>query len=202
MGRHWNRTSPLGKCQKRHKRPPVRRLAEPCCRTISPPTAPGWQCRSWRVTWPAGQRGLVWVSRSWPPRPSDDGSSPWPAGSAVRHAASPCICHSASLGKPSSVAPWPGCEPSHSRPEGLPATDPTTPKTRTTRSAGVPCCVFSRHPAHRSSRRRPQGPCPATEDRPPTSNLSQWSPGHLPCSFLTPFRCPHSIHPCPSVDSG
>ena len=53
------------------------------------------------------------------------------------------------------------------------------------RSAGVPCCVFSRHAAHRSSRRRPQGPCPATEDRPPTSNLSQWNPGHLPCSSLS-----------------
>ena len=30
------------------------------------------------------------------------------------------------------------------------------------------------------------------------------TPGHLPCSSLTPppFRCPHAVHPCPSVDSG
>ena len=29
------------------------------------------------------------------------------------------------------------------------------------------------------------------------------TPGHLPCSSLThPFRCPHAVHRCPSVDSG
>ena len=67
-----------------------------------------------------------------PPRPSDDGSSPWPDGSPDRHAASPCICHSAGPGKPSSVASWPGCEPFHSRPDGQPATEPTSPQTRTT----------------------------------------------------------------------
>ena len=27
-------------------------------------------------------------------------------------------------------------------------------------------------------------------------------PGHLPRSCLTPFRCLHAVHPCPSVDSG
>ena len=47
-----------------------------------------------------------------------DGSSPWPDGSPARHAASPCICHSAGLGKPSSVAPWHGCERFHSQPDG------------------------------------------------------------------------------------
>ena len=30
---------------------------------------------------------------------------------------SPCICPSAGLGKPSSVAPWPGCAPCHSQPD-------------------------------------------------------------------------------------
>ena len=33
---------------------------------------------------------------------------------------------------PSSLAPWPGCEPFHSRPDGQPATDPTSPQTRAT----------------------------------------------------------------------
>ena len=28
------------------------------------------------------------------------------------------------------------------------------------------------------------------------------SPDHRACNFLTPFRCPHAVHPCPSVDSG
>ena len=41
------------------------------------------------------------------------------------------------------------------------------------RSARVPCCVFSRHPAHRNSRIGPYGPCAATEDRPPASHLPQ-----------------------------
>ena len=36
------------------------------------------------------------------------------------------------LGQPSSVAPWPGCKPFHSRPDGQPATDPTSPQTRAT----------------------------------------------------------------------
>ena len=41
------------------------------------------------------------------------------------------------------------------------------------RSARVPCCVSSRHPAHRNSRIGPYGPCPAPEDRPPASHLPQ-----------------------------
>ena len=55
-------------------------------------------------------------------------------------------------GKPSSVAPWPGCEPFHSQPDGQPAADSTSP-------------ANSRHPGprefpagireHPSSRRRP-----------------------------------------------
>ena len=38
----------------------------------------------------------------------------------------PCICPSAGLGKPSSAAPWPDCEPFHSQPDRQPATDPTS----------------------------------------------------------------------------
>ena len=36
----------------------------------------------------------------------------------ARRAASSCIFPSAGPGRPSSVAPWPDCEPSHSRPDG------------------------------------------------------------------------------------
>ncbi len=28
------------------------------------------------------------------------------------------------------------------------------------------------------------------------------SSDHRACNSLTPFRCPHAVHPCPSVDSG
>ena len=60
------------------------------------------------------------------------GSSLWWDGSPARRAASLCISPGAGLGKPSSVAPWPGSKPFHSRPDGQPATDPTSPKTRAT----------------------------------------------------------------------
>ena len=86
------------------------------------------------------------------PRPSGGGSSLWWDGSPARRAASLCISPGAGLGKPSSVAPWPGCKPFRSRPDGQPATDPTSPQSRATPVARVPCCVSSRHPAHRNSR--------------------------------------------------
>ena len=38
------------------------------------------------------------------------------------------------------------------RPDGQPATDSTSPQSRPTPVARVPCCVSSRHPAHRNSR--------------------------------------------------
>ena len=70
----------------------------------------------------------------------------------VRFSITLCISPDAGLGKPSSVAPWPGCKPFRSRPDGQPATDPTSPQSRATPVARVPCCVSSRHPAHRNSR--------------------------------------------------
>ena len=70
----------------------------------------------------------------------------------VRFSITLCISPGAGLGKPSSVAPWPGCKPFRSRPDGQPATDPTSPQSRATPVARVPCCVSSRHPAHRNSR--------------------------------------------------
>ena len=35
-----------------------------CRRAVSPPTAPGWRSRAWRITWPAGRPASPWVSRS------------------------------------------------------------------------------------------------------------------------------------------
>ena len=65
-------------------------------------------------------------------RPSGSGFSLWWDESPARRAASLCISPGVGLGKPSSVAPWPGCTPFHSRPDGQPATDPTSPQTRAT----------------------------------------------------------------------
>ena len=48
-----------------------------------------------------------------------------PLGTPPHPASSPALA-----GKPSSVAPWPGCEPFHSQPDGQPAADPTSPQTR------------------------------------------------------------------------
>ena len=50
----------------------------------------------------------------------------------ARRAALPSIFPSSGLGKPSSLAAWPGCEPFHSPPDCQPATDPTSPQTRAT----------------------------------------------------------------------
>ena len=115
---------------------------------------------------------------------SGGGSSLWWDGSPARRAASLCISPGAGLGKPSSVAPWPGCKPFRSRPDGQPATDPTSP-------------AISRHPGRESpllrilspSRasqlpHRALGPCAATEDRPPASHIPQ-DPRPSPCSSLT-----------------
>ena len=63
------------------------------------------------------------------------------AASPARHAASPCICHSAGPGKPSSVAPWPGCAPCHSQPDGArPPLTQTSPPTRATRCECLSPC--------------------------------------------------------------
>ena len=51
-------------------------------------------------------------------RPSGGGSSPWSDVSPARHGGSHCIFPGAGRGKPSSAAPWPGCKPFHSQPDG------------------------------------------------------------------------------------
>ena len=48
---------------------------------------------------------------------------------------------------------------------------------------------------HRCPQKRLQ-----TARKPPVYPNS--SPDHRTCNSLTPFRCPHAVHPCPSVDSG
>ena len=95
------------------------------------------------------------------------------------------------------------CKPFRSRPDGQPATDPTSPQSRATPVARVPCCVSSRHPAHRNSRIGPYGPCAAT-GRPSSGLPSTPRPQAISpvAPSPTPFRCPHAVHRCPSVDSG
>ena len=56
------------------------------------------------------------------------------------------------------------------------------------RSASVPLLrILSPSRASTAPADGHRDPCAATEDRPPTSHLPQWSPGHLPCSSLTPL---------------
>ena len=103
------------------RRPQVRRRAEAWSGQVS---HDGWQelhnHRPWtapsvRLNWTAEWEGVALVG-----------------GSPARRAASLCISPGAGLGNPSSLAPWPGCEPFHSRPDGQAATDPTSPQTRAT----------------------------------------------------------------------
>ena len=92
---------------------------------------------------------------------------------AVPYDASLCISPGAGLGKPSSVAPWPGCKPFHSRPDGQPATDPTSPQSRATPVRESPLLRILAPSRARNSRIGPYGPCAAPEDRPPASHLPQ-----------------------------
>ena len=81
----------------------------------------------------------------------DDRVVDHPLGPPPYPASSPALA----LGNP--IQSRPGPVASHSTP-GLKACLQLTQRPRKLappRSAGVPCCGFSRHPAHRSSRRRP-----------------------------------------------
>ena len=82
-----------------------------CPRAAFPPTSPGWPCRRWHTTWPAGPRASGWASRRPPPRPCDDASSPRPDASPARHVASPCIFPRTGPGRTSSAPPWRDCAP-------------------------------------------------------------------------------------------
>ena len=120
------------------------------------------------------------------------GSSPWPDGSPARHAASPCIFPSTGLGKPSAVAPWPGCEPFHSQPEGAsvpepPNGQPNVPANSRQSGPRVPLAASSpRYLALTDIRRRSQSLPAATEDRhrPP---LLQSCPDHRLPLLLTAY---------------
>ena len=144
---------------------------------------------------------IGWASRPRPPRPSGGGSSPWPDGSHAQRAALPCICPSAGLGKPSSLAPWHGCERFHSQPDGARLQLTRHPANRTPRklappwSASPSCCVLS-PPSRLAQRRRSQGVPAAAEGTGPIYPKS--CPDHLPLP-PSPIRCCNAI---PSVDSG
>ena len=122
----------------------------------------------------------------------------------ARPAASPCICHSAGPGQPSSVAPSLDCELFHFLPDG--ARPPLTQRPRQlapVRSASASCRVLSRHLAHHSHCRPPSASLKAPADRRQPPIYANSSPDHPrlllplpPSSVLTP------VHPCPSVDSG
>ena len=120
-------------------------------------------------------------------------------------AASHCICHSAGLGKPSSIVPWPDCAPCHSLPDGgggnrPPSGQPNVPANSRQSGLRVPLAASSpRYLALTNIRRRSQSLTAATEDRhrpPSTPNRARTIA--LPCPYR-PFRCCIVI---PSVDLG
>ena len=153
------------------------------------------------ITWPAGQRTSLWVSRWRPPRPSGGGSSPWPDGSSARPAVSPCICHRAGRGRRSSAAPWPGSEPFHFQPDGtrLPPTRPAhnrgSRKLAPPRSASGSFRVLCPHLAPRpivDRHRCPQERLQAARRPPAYPNqariIAPVTPSH-PSAVLTPSTC-------------
>ena len=135
---------------------------------VSPPTPPGWPSRRWRIIWPVGQRASVWASNWQPPRPCGDASSLWPDGLPARRADSLCIFPGAGPGLSRPLSPWPGCEPSHSQPDGAIRNRPNASKLASARSASASCCVRSHYHAIPSLHRPLSRPGAATEN-------------HLPC---------------------
>ena len=113
--------------------------------------------------------------------------------------------HSAGLGKPSSIVPWPDCAPCHSLPDGgggnrPPSGQPNVPANSRQSGLRVPLAVSSpRYLALTNIRRRSQSLPAATEDkhRPPSTPNRAWTIA-LPCPYR-PFRCCIVI---PSVDLG
>ena len=95
----------------------------------------------------------------------------------------------------SSAAPWPGCEPFHSQPDG--ARPPLTQRPRQlapVRSASASCRVLSRHLPHHSHCKPPSAPPKAPADRrqPPVS--PKRARAIAPVTPSPPFHCPHAVH--------
>ena len=131
------------------------------------------------------------------------GRTDHPLGTPIDPASSPAL----GPGRSSSAAPWPDCEPFHSQPDGarpLLTRQPTQrpansrqPSPRAPLAVSYPAISLATATVgrHRCPQKRLQ-----TARQPPVYPNS--SPDHRACNSLTPFRCPHAVHPCPSVDSG
>ena len=128
------------------------------------------------------------------------GSSPSPDGPPARHPASPPAL---ALG-PNSVAPWPDCEPFHSRLDGAVGDRATHRTTEGPRKLAPPWSAsgsFRVLCPHLGAHRRPPSAPPRAPAGRATSRLPESSPDNRACNF-TPFRCPHAVHLYESVDSG
>ena len=127
-----------------------------------------------------------------------------PLGPPPHPASSPALA----LGNPIQVAPWPDCEPFHSRLDGAVGDRATHRTTEGPRKLAPPWSasgsfrVLCPHLAPRAHRRPPSAPPRAPAGRPATSRLPESSPDNRACNSLTPFRCPHAVHLYESVDSG
>ena len=129
----------------------------------------------------------------------------WPDGSPARHAASLCICHSVGLGKPSSAAPWHGCERFRSRltatsePEP-PNGQPNVPANSCRPGPGAPLAASSPHHFTLPNvRRLSPSFLVGNEDRHRHPLFEIGLRTSPPLAPHRPFRCCNDI---PSVDSG
>ena len=194
------RPSPPRRGREHHKRPQVRRRAEP--------HAIGALRRQRRLAGGPGNRtqpgpldGADWSGRTdhghQDPQATGlrSGGTDHPLGTPPHIASPPALA----LGYPVQSRPEPACEPFHSRPDGQPVANSMSPQTRATPVRGSSLLLIPWPSAHRSSPRWPLGPCATTEDPPPTSHLPQQTTSHLPCSSLIP---PYAVLYRQSVDSG
>ena len=107
-----------------------------------------------------------------------------------------------------SVAPWPGCEPFHSQPDGARPLLTRHPANRTprqlapVRSASAACRVLCPLLSPSAHRRPPLAPPKALADPPNLPSTRIRARIIAPVTSSPPFRCPHAVHRCPPVDSG
>ena len=127
-------------------------MAEQDCRTATLPRS----CHFWEVK-AANDDSPVFL---WEVRPSLEKADL----ASARRADSLCIFPGAGPGLSRSLSPWPGCEPSHSQPDGSIRNRPNASKLASARCASASCCVRSHYHAIPSVPRPISRSCAATEN--------------------------------------
>ena len=118
------------------------------------------------------------------------GRTAYPLGAQTHFASSPGL--GPGLSRP--LSPWPGCEPSHSQPDGAIRNRPNASNLASARSAGASCCVRPHYHAIPSLHRPLSRPGAATENPLPCHIGPNGAQAFSLVGSLIPI-CPAFTHP-------